>query len=94
LENCDFDTLKELLKASDLYGLEYLKSLCEQQLFVYVNLHNCVSAYELADDFHAPELKEFSFKFMLKHYKELVRDKSGESVKGNLLKDLNSYLKL
>ena len=84
----------ELLKLADLYIIEHLKSLCEKSLFRYINVENVVSFYQIAEQYNGPELKEFCFKFMLKHYEALVIKEGGEPIPSELLVELKKYLKL
>lgn len=61
---------QELLAAADQYMLDTLKRLCEAAIAEQLTAENVWSAYELAENFNAPELAKHCALFCLKNYEE------------------------
>lgn len=92
--NLSSEQLLELLSLAESHFLPHLKSYLQTSLLKYIDFTNVASFYTLADQLHANYLKETCFRFMLKNYKKLVTEKSGEEIPDSLQKQLKKFLKL
>ena len=90
---------QELLAASDQYMLDTLKRLCEATIAAQLTAENVSAAYDLAENFNAPELSKRCALFCLQHYEE-VADVAREATKlprnwafGRLMQKMGGSLK-
>lgn len=63
---------QDLLRAADQYLLESLKPLCESVIAQDVTVDNVGCVFDLADTFHAPNLKNNCVQFALEKFSSLV----------------------
>jgi BTB/POZ domain/Armadillo/beta-catenin-like repeat len=63
---------QELLAAADQYMLDTLKRLCEAAIAGQLTAENVWAAYELAENYNAPELAKHCALFCLKNYEEVA----------------------
>ena len=66
------DMAQELLAAADQYMLGTLKRLCEAAIAGQLTAENVSAAYDLAENFDAPELAKRCALFCLKNYEEVT----------------------
>ncbi len=76
---------QELLAAADQYMLDTLKRLCEATIAGQLTAENVWAAYELAENFNAPELAKHCALFCLKNYEE-VADVHYEAISSDKIK--------
>lgn len=64
---------QELLEASDQYMLDTLKHLCEQTITDQLAPDNVSAAFDLAENFNAPELSKQCVLYCLREQPEMVK---------------------
>jgi hypothetical protein len=69
----------ELLGVANLYTLDKLKQICEDQLLKFVDEENVVVLFQAATLFHAERLRASCFKFLLKRYESYKASKTSTS---------------
>ena len=67
------DLAQELLEVADQYMLETLKHLCEQAITDQLAPDNVSAAYDLADNYNAPELSKQCALYCLREQPEMVK---------------------
>jgi len=58
------DFTEELLAVADRYQIEKLKKICEEALYLSLNVDNCIDLLVIGDLYNADNLKRFSLKFI------------------------------
>ena len=74
----DFMHIAELLKAADLYQLDLLKDLCEENLCGGLNLKHCLLFLIIGDMYRAEELKKNSMKMFLDYMNIVLAQSPGD----------------
>ncbi|KAI7836949.1 hypothetical protein COHA_009198 [Chlorella ohadii] len=69
---------QELLEVADQYMLENLKHLCEQTITDQLAPDNVSAAFDLAENYNAPELSKQCALYCLREYGEMVKYLSGK----------------
>jgi hypothetical protein len=64
---------QELLEASDQYMLDTLKHLCEQTITDQLAPDNVSAAFDLAENYNAPELSKQCVLYCLREQPEMVK---------------------
>lgn len=64
---------QELLEVADQYMLETLKRLCEQAITDQLAPDNVSAAFDLAENYNAPELSKQCALFCLREHREMVK---------------------
>ncbi|KAK2640974.1 hypothetical protein Ddye_022737 [Dipteronia dyeriana] len=78
------DTLTaKLLAASDKYGLERLRLMCESHLCKDISVYSVARILVLADQYHASELKSICLRFAVENLAAVMRSDGFEYLKEN-----------
>ncbi|KAH7561355.1 hypothetical protein JRO89_XS10G0215400 [Xanthoceras sorbifolium] len=73
----------KLLAASDKYGLERLRLMCESHLCTDISVNSVAKILALADQYHAAELKSVCLKFAAENLAAVMRSDGFEYLKEN-----------
>ena len=74
---------QELLEVSDQYMLDTLKRLCEQAITDQLSADNVSAAFDLAENFNAPELSKQCAMYCLRQHGDLASKGASAGSKGS-----------
>lgn len=67
------DTAMELFQVADRFGIDRLKTLCEQEMLRAIDIDTAAHILFTADEHHAENLRERCMNFILLHFDEVSR---------------------
>eukprot|EP01039_Chlorochromonas_danica_P005894 gene5894-6490_t len=78
--NITMETAMELFQVADRFGIDRLKTLCEQEMLRAIDIESAAHILYTADEHHAENLRERCMNFILLHFDEVSRTTAFEEM--------------
>ena len=70
----------ELFEAADHFGIERLKSMCEQAIIMNIDAENAAAIFHASDMHNAQSLREMALNFILQNFDQVSKTSGFEQL--------------
>lgn len=74
-DDCEItlENAMELFEAADIYGIDRLKSMCEQTIISSIDIDNAAAIFHASDMHHAQYLREMALNYILEKFDDVSK---------------------